>query len=211
MLSNLIEAEPITQETLTARGRDALNRMRPKMAALTTSQIRPLNFDLGTAISRALAVAPAIRSLRDQVTRDCPSADQAVIDELEDRAFAAACANADYETAIAPPDGLDAAYNEALEARSVLMAGANFLVTCNVFKPAQVAGVDGGRGYQEVAQDALTLVSLYTQNWERLEGKLPIPREKIDRVQAVAERLMLLLGYLRLSNIFQQGMADGRS
>ncbi len=194
MTTELIHPDTNPAIAFVARGREALVRLAPQMAALEAGQLSPMNVDITLAVSRALGVAPAIGALRARIATDCAAADQTAIDELEDRAFAAACANMDYETTIAPPQGIEPVLQEAFDARGVLLPAAKLLIACNLLKEEQIAGLKGGHGYRDVADDLLTLSGLFATNWSRIEGQVPIRRAQLDRLQGLGEKLLQMLG-----------------
>ena len=192
------------------RGHDALERLRPEMAALTQQELSAMNTDVPLAVSRALGVLPAIARERARIERDCPTANLQAIDSLEDRALAADAANVDYEAAVTPPQGLQALVTEAFDARNVLNAGLGYLTLSNFIEPALVPVLKGGHGYREVADDLKVLVQTFFANWPAIDGKLAITREQLIRLRGVGEQIIRLLGEKDLAPEHATDIADTR-
>ena len=194
MTTNLIVPDPGSDVAIAARGREALTRLAPRYAVLDPKKFSAMNFDPNLGVSRALGVAPAVTAMRDRIRQDCTLVDQVAIDELEDRAYAAATANGDYEAALNPPQGFNAVVNEVFEARAVLLAIVRSLIACNLMKEEQIAKINGGHGHREAAGDILTIVGGLTRDWQRLDGKMPVSRDQLQRLAGLAEKLLQLLG-----------------
>lgn len=190
----------VTSTTSTAlappapRGRVALEALRSAMAALSADALRPLNVDLSRAVSRALGVAPTLRSLRARIATECPAADLAAIDALEERALAAEYAHAVYLTAPAPLPAVAEVAAAATDARGRLLSLATTLVTWTLLDARTLDHVQTGNGHHQIAGGLITLTAVFRGNWEKLAGSVPFALDRLDEWQELGERLLRLVG-----------------
>ena len=184
----------ITSASPAARGRVALEALRSAMAALSTDALRPLNVDLSRAVSRALGVAPTLRSLRARIAAECPAADLAAIDALEERALAAEYAHAVYLTAPSPLPAVAEVAAAATDARVRLLSLATTLVNWTLLDARTLDHVQTGNGHHQIAGALITLTAVFRGNWEKLAGSVPFALDRLDEWQELGERLLRLVG-----------------
>lgn len=176
------------------RGRVALEALRSAMAALAPEALHPINVDIPHAVSRALGVAPTLRSLRLRIAAECPAVDLAAIDAIETRALAVEYAHAVYLTALSPLPAIAEVATEAATARARLLSLADTLATWNLLDPRTLDRIRPGSGYHDTADDIIALASLLRAHATSLDGKVPVSPAQLDAWHLLGERLLQLVG-----------------
>ncbi len=209
--TDLIRTNDNPRLTVDPAGDEALTLLRSEMAALSESELSPMNVDISLAVSRALGVLPAVARDRARMGTECPNADLHAIDSLEARALAAAAANVQFEAAVNPPQGLLQLVAEAFDARTVLNNAVALLVSCGILSQEQFAGLKGGHGYRDAADDILLLARVFTSNWDQVNGQVPFNRDHLNRLRGVGERILRLLGEKDLTPVHATDIAKARA
>lgn len=191
MSTDLKVQRPNPAVEIADRSHRALDHLRPEMTALDDKSVIQVNVDPTLAINRSLGVLPAVAANREAIRR--LPVDQHAIDDLEERAYAFSYASVLYESAVTPPSDFADIVEEVFDARGVLLAVGKGLVSCNLLTAEQLVHVEGGHGYKEAAADALLLTSVFRGEFPNLEGKVPVTLAQLDRVEAAANRLQVLL------------------
>ncbi len=176
------------------RGRVALEALRAAMAALAPETLHPINVDIPHAVSRALGVAPTLRSLRPRIVAECPAVDLDAIDAIETRALAVEYAHAVYVTALSPLPIVAKVAADATGARTRLLSLASNLVIWELLKPSTLEHIPSGKAYLDIANDLIALTSLLRAQAKLLEGKVPVTPAQLDAWHLLGERLLQLVG-----------------
>lgn len=113
-----------TPVTHTTRFTDALDAVRPELAALDATELDAVNLDLAAATVTAIGVVPELRTHRGAIERrfDAEEADR--VEKLELYARAASQAQAAYLAAAGAAPDLHVLSKHCLELRTMLLADA---------------------------------------------------------------------------------------
>lgn len=109
-----------------SRYREAFDATAADREALVDDELATINLDIGACVQMALAAVPRVVPLRDEIA-PLP-VKHALIDQLETYARAAGHAHAVYAVASAPPEELNALYEDAVKRRATMRSDVQNLV-----------------------------------------------------------------------------------
>jgi len=175
-------------------GHESLLRIAPELHALTSSEILPINLDIPRACAIAIGALPGIRSLRPLVVRDLPNHPLAVMDALEDYAMATYYAHLMAAPRSRSNERLQRVYQEVRKLRREMLDQAELLADRGHFDPNKVAQIRGGVGYQDVADDVISLSLLFRLNWPVVCDKTIIEQIDCERADVLGRELLTIRG-----------------
>ena len=82
------------------------------------------DLDVQAAVSTVLGALPEIRAFRERIVKEVPAFDVAAFDSVEEYVLALSAAQAAFQTASAPADGLKPLAAESMKLREMLLAEA---------------------------------------------------------------------------------------
>lgn len=210
MATNLIVPDPLP-DLDHPRGREALERLRPTLAAIPPKEIKPLNVDPVVATTRVLGAIPKIAKHREAIARACNDVDLGAIDDLEDRVYAFLVTNAEFNTSYREIDHtLRALVPKAMADRRALNAALKLLVAMNVVPAANLPKLHARRGHLHLATDLLVATSFLDTNWSRVGDKVPFAREALTHAIGAAEEIERLVGLRALTPVRPKEVVDLR-
>ncbi len=184
-------SEPVPHTT---RFTDALDAIRPELAALDASNLDAVNLDLASATVTAIGVVPELRTYREAIERrfDRDEADR--IEKLELYARAASQAQASYLSAAGAVPDLQVLSKRCLELRTMLLADATSLVHRKIIAADRLAALAGPIGFKNQISDLQQLVALFEEHWDRMRGVSPVRRNDLDAAEDAASALFVAMG-----------------
>ena len=87
-------------------------------------------------------------------------------------------------------DKLRQVADEGYALRSLLMSSARPLIERGELPASAVEGVTNGRGYRALAGDLYILGSVFSGNWEAIEGRTSAKQEEIANANSLCKRIM---------------------
>jgi hypothetical protein len=184
----------------------------PDMRALREGELAALNLDTAAAVTTVLGALPKIRRLRDHLLA-LQGIDEALIDDLEDYASAAAEAHSRFRIATTRRDHLIPLNRKAAKLRETLKLDVQALVRRGLIEPARVASFKGRTGYKNVAFELIGYANLLRASWPRIEGRTAIPKQDIEEALRLGDALVRAAGerqqgsaVAEASNIRQRAM-----
>jgi hypothetical protein len=178
-----------TNTTNSPRLREALERVRPEMAALDESKLSPINVDIQTATATVRGSLAEIQQMRPRIVAEVPSFDIAHLDNLETYALAVLHANALHLVSTSPPEALVGLAEEGTKIRSTLLSDATALVNRGIINGASIEKLKGTTGYRNLSSDLLSLSTLLRNYWNVISSKSCVTEAEIDQAEVVAVRI----------------------
>jgi hypothetical protein len=173
-------------------GAQAFAELHDEIAAVRDDLLVPISVDIAHAHQIALAAADRVDELMPQIAM-LPTLDIERIRKL--RLYAAACQHA-HVLATAPDQDprLPKALAEAVKLRDDLLATAKLLVRFGAVSEERVDTIRTGSGHVEIASSIEQLGVLFEDVWDRVESRIPVTAEMVERAPVLALELHALLG-----------------
>jgi hypothetical protein len=184
-IDTIMEARP--------RARDALERVRPQMAALQVADLEPINLEPFVSASIVRGALPGLLALRPQMATGLYEFDISNLDLLETYALALLAAEAAYRAVSAKPERLEEAKKEGVEVRAQLVAHCTALAQSGLLPREHLAMLTVPNGYRNIGSDLLILSRTLRENWSKLVNKTPIEPADVERAEVLAEELFWAL------------------
>lgn len=159
-------------------------------ASLDKSEVLRLNLDLEAATIVALGTVNRIRPLLDSIS-ELPI-DAQLLQRLEQYVRATIHAQALYRAAHRPPDGLDATYRAAIEARRMLRLDAENLAFHKWVDGRVLKRLRFAMGHLNVGYDVLALVNLLRDALPTTAGRSALSEAELDSAERTAEALLTI-------------------
>ena len=182
--------------------RPAEGRKRPEHAfqtllaeidALPDAQTTQVNIDAETAAATVLRLLPALRALRPRIKRELPFFNLARFDKLEQYALAVRHAHQLYLGVRAPNTPLAQRRAELAALRDQLLRAARSLADHGLLDVAPLERCKTAKGYQALAADVSTLVTVFQAHWPEIEHKTPVTRAMLADAASRAVDLVSVL------------------
>lgn len=171
------------------RLREALDRVRPEMAALGESKTKPINLDIQSATATVRGSLAEIMLMRPQIVAQVPGVDISQLDNLETYALALLQANATHLVSTSPPEALAGLAEEGTKLRATLLSDATALANRGIINNASLDNLKGPMGYRNLSSDILALATLLRSNWSAIASKSCVTEAELDRAEVVADQL----------------------
>jgi hypothetical protein len=173
--------------------REALERIRPEMAALEPEELVVVD---GDPIADVAMVRGALQQVKPFITeiRALPGFRGEDLDQLDLYASALVQAHTSYLGITAPPEHLVALVEEITFLRELLLSDARKLIQLGVFSELSLEKLRGSTGFRNAASDVTLLVTLLKRSWRDVEGKICITKAELERAEVLAEQLAGPLG-----------------
>ena len=197
MRTDTSESSQIVASVLSSRpaGADAaFDRIVAEMKALPDEKVRSVNVDVPTVVSRVLAATFKVVAMRPEILRDAPSVDLALIDKLQDYAWALQEAHVRYLSVGKPPNDLHALAETAEASRRALRVDSTVLVRRGLVDPARLTYCKGLPGYRNVATELMVFATVLLDAWPQLQGKCCTSEDALHQATAVANALLAYVG-----------------
>ncbi|HWB78863.1 MAG TPA: hypothetical protein VG755_28070 [Nannocystaceae bacterium] len=181
-------------------GAQAFEHLRDEIAAVPEDQLIQISADISVAHEIARAAADRIDDLMPELVK-LSGLDLHRIRKL--RVYAAACEHS--HVLAASPDEDDVRLrrllDEAVKLRRTLLSTASLLVVVGELSEDRVAAIPSGIGHVETARAIEMLGVLFEQIWDRVESRIPVTAEMVERAPVLAYELHGLLGANRVEPI----------
>jgi len=172
----------------------ALALVEREIAALDGDKLAAINVDIPRAVVTALGALPALMSLRPRIVEEMPRFPIASLDKLHTYALAAWYAHLLTLPPTEPENGDKALIDEATALRSDLLVAAEALAHRKLLDAKHVAQIRSGKGHIDTANDLVALATLFTNEWDAVEGKTAVTMAEIERAATLGPRLLATLG-----------------
>lgn len=172
----------------------AYEQVLAEIQAIPESELTTVNIDVMAAFTTVTGVLPEIRALRPEIETSLRNFDLAQFDKLEVYALALSHANSRYRSASMPRENVAELVSELTEARDHLLANASSLANLRLLNGDSLKNVKTGLGYRAIANDVLTLCTVFRDDWARVEGKTPYTPVELHRLGSQALQLVSVLG-----------------
>lgn len=190
--------------------KDAYDRVKADWETLQSDQLLQVNLDLQLASQTVLGALPEMQRLREQLAKELPSFNLAHFDQLEDYVLALTYVQSRYAMATQPPNDLQELVDEAANLRGILQADAEALARRGLFQPEKLAGLKGGSGYRNLAQDLQALATELTALLPTIQGKTATSAEDLQAAAQMSTRLTRIVGVREQSPAVLAALAEER-
>lgn len=208
MTDMAVPAPALAGATTGFRFRDAYLSTAVERAAVDPSDLIHLSFDISLAVNIVLAVIPRLAQFKEEIGK--LPLDHELIGGLEAFAQAAGHAQALYTIATAPPEELQAVYDDAAARRAALRSDAANLAAHGLLNPDAVGAIKSDVGYRNVGYDLMSLVSLMRNAGARIAGRSATLPEDLDRAELVANQLVELAARREARQQVDPSVAENR-
>lgn len=172
---------------------DAFAKIEPKLASIPEDRLVSVEgLDVPKAVSTVLAALPKLRALRPAFAEELPRFPLAVLDDLEQVALAAWYAHLVATAAPESKGDAKALVDEGNTLREDLLVGAEALAYRSLIDRDRIAAVRK-QPNPNLANDLMTLVSLFRESWDKVKGKTAVEEREIARAAVLAPRLMAMM------------------
>jgi len=174
-------------------GAQAFEDLHDEIMAVPEDQLIQISADISFAHEIALAGADRMDELMPELVK-LPGLDLDRIRKL--RVYAAACEHS-HVLATSPTEDdlrLRQLLDEAVKLRRTLLSTASLLVVVGELSEDRVAAIPTGIGHVETARAIEMLGVLFEQIWDRVESRIPVTAEMVERAPVLAYELHGLLG-----------------
>jgi hypothetical protein len=189
-MSSTIEPLATSQPRL----RDALDHIRPQMAALSRGELLPINLDPLFAAAVALGALPDLLDLRPRLADLATLFDLANLDQLETLALALIQAHTLYIGVESRSETLPVLSRQAIELRAQLLADATILARRGHLPTARRWGLKGTNGYRNIASDLLTICGLLRSYWPSIVNQTAVTEADLDRAEILGDEMIRAIG-----------------
>ena len=176
-----------------ASSAEAYEALYDEIAAVSDDALLTISAAIPFAVGIVLAAADRVEVLMPELAQ-LPALDIDRIRKL--RMYAAACQYAYLLARVPVPvdPRLPRLLEEGATLRKRLLSTAEMLVEFGEVPEPRVAAIRNTHGHLEMAQGLERLAMLFREIWDRVESRVPITREMIERAPALAFELHGLLG-----------------
>jgi hypothetical protein len=174
-------------------GARAFAELHDEIAAVSDELLVSINVDISYAHRIALWAADRIDELMPKLEK-LPDLDMQRIRKL--RMYAAACQHA-HLVATAPEAGdprLSRLLEECAKLRAKLIVTAEMLVEFDEISEERVAVIRSGSSHADMASSLEQLGLLFAEIWDRVESRIPVTAEMVERAPDLAFEINALLG-----------------
>jgi len=189
-------------------GAQAFAELHDEIAAFSEELLVPISVDIPFAHQIALAAADRIDQMMPELEK-LPRLDIERVRKL--RMYAAACQHA-HLLAISPEEGdqrLPRLLEEGAKLREDLLSTAELLARFGEVSEERVAAIRSGAGYVDMANDLEQLGVLYEEIWDRVQSRIPVTAEMVERAPGLALELHHLLGAKTVGPVTKPSDAQG--
>jgi hypothetical protein len=173
---------------------DALEQIRPEIAALDESKLHPIKLETLLATGTVRGSLPKIMQYRAQLIQEVPKFDISKLDKLGLYALALVHTQTAYTVAYRPPEALAALGDEVTQLREQLLSDATALVNRGLLNGGPLDVLKGPSGYRNAASDLMALALLLRTNWSAISSKSCVSEVELDRADKISIELLDAVG-----------------
>jgi len=174
--------------------REAYERRLAAIRAVPEDDLQFPNLDVGVCVTTVLGALPEILALREEIAT-LPRIDQALVDDLQDLAMAAAEANSEHTIAVTPREDIVSLHERALKQREQLRVDANALAFRGLINPVSLKGFRNAPGYRNVALELIDYANLLRDRWTEIAGKTALTAQEIQEAKTLGMQLVEAAGH----------------
>ncbi len=190
MTQPLVPTEPTVSPL---RLREALEKVKPAMAALEPPELYDINIDIMAGTIVVLGNLPELRALRPQLAT-LQGFDLDQFDALEDFTLAAMQTAGQYIAASSPPEPIPELVEELTKTRDLLVSDVVALSKRGLLDGSRLGELKGPVGYKNLASDIIALAAMFRDSWAKVVGKTSVSIAELDRAEHVVLRLTTAIG-----------------
>jgi hypothetical protein len=135
-----------------------------------------------------------IMAMRARVIEELPKFPIERFDKLETYTTAMAHAHTLFMAASRPPEPVTELVRQCAEMREVLLSDAQALAKRSIIDGSRLKDLKGNNSHRYTAFDVFTLVQIFRENGEKIQGKTAVEPAELDRGQQLAQDLTRALG-----------------
>lgn len=171
----------------------AYEALRPKFSALAEVDCETVNADIPSASLTAMWAAKRLRALRPAIQEHTPTFPLIYLDELEQRAQAAAHAHANFTLASNPRVPISELDEKLNRTRQLFIDDINTLANRGLIDNSKLVDLKSPNGYKNLAFGVLALAAHLRNNWETIKNRTGVTLDEIEEAQGLAQRFITAL------------------
>jgi hypothetical protein len=175
------------------RLREAVEKVRPEMAAIEQDRMLQVNLDPLAAASTVRGALPQIMQYRVQL-QTLPDFDIKWLDNLELYSLASTQTQTVFQGTSQPTGQFSQRVDEATALREQLLSDATALAKRGLISDTKLDLLKGSHGFRNVASDVLTLANMIRGNWKNVAGKTGVTEAELDRAEILGDQLIKDIG-----------------
>lgn len=176
------------------RYRRAFEATLSEIQSVPEKDFAGITVDIRATVLTAIGAWPEIKTLRPQFVQYLPGFDMSQFDKLETYALALGHSHTEYKTATEPSPSLVALADSAIEARAVLLADVNSLITRGLIAPTATKDLQGVNGHKNIVFDLFALANILKRNASKIDGRTSVKPEELVEAENLADRLGTAVG-----------------
>lgn len=186
-------ASPASVEPPTVDPTVAYERLLPRLIALGTENLAPMNRDMTTATNIALKAVPKLLPYREAFARVFTAFDFEKLDLLWDAAKATQCATAYLTATTVTEDALTPAYAASQDDHQWLLNVLTTLVGLGRVPAKALDEVKKGTGYTATVSEIFLMDAYLDTNWEKAKERAGMTTDDRAAIRARAGHLQNLI------------------
>lgn len=189
MMSDCVSVPTVPSRDAAAK---AFLELQDELHALPSERQRRILADIPRAVSVVLGALPRLEPHREAIAA-LPGYSSDFLDRLRRAALAAY--HAHLQSLPRPKDETERKrlLDEAKPLRETLLRDAEALAHRGLLDAERVASIRAGQGHLDLAGDLLSLATLFSEAWLRVQGRTAATVEEIDRAGELGARLLAVL------------------
>jgi hypothetical protein len=187
-----VEEKGMREEQEFVGGPEALALLEPRLRGLPEASVSPFRASVPQAVANALQV---VRSFGEDRALFVAAFKQKVFDpvefdDLEQRALALWQADVNYRLTMNPEEAIVGILDEARSLRKKLLSAASYLWTEDAIIGPRLAAVRKGHGHMDLADDLVTLASVFDGNWSYARTRCDVKRSDLGRAREISHQVL---------------------
>ncbi len=172
--------------------KEALESMRPSLAAMPPSEVLRAKLDASRASGLVVGSLPRIEKHRAELEAKFGEEATAYLDELPVIANATTQAVIELAAAESGTDVSDR-FAQVSQDHELLLADAEALLKRKLLERTRVDAGRPAQGYRTTAMSTLVLIELLRERWEHVKHMTPLTIEELDAMEARAQAMLKML------------------
>jgi hypothetical protein len=173
-------------------GPEALALLEPRLRGLPEASVSPFRASVPQAVANALQVARSFAEDRALFVAAFKQKffDPEEFDDLEQRALALWQADVNYRLTMNPEGAIAGILDEARALRKKLLSAASYLWIEDAITGPRLAAVRKGHGQMDLADDLVTLASMFEANWSHARTRCDVKKSDLGRARELSHQVL---------------------
>jgi hypothetical protein len=198
-MADLIETTSSSSPTPSAASdpeecRQAFEELAPSIAAVPTASLLPINVDVPTAVTTALAAASKVTAMEPELAKVLPAANHNQGRKVRAAALALMHTHVAHQVFVQPQEEFQTQLGRSQELRTKFHADISAAIARGVIDPKAIDDYRGTVGYKVVANDLMITTQVVRAHWKSLAGHTFITEEELAEAETLVARFLTNIG-----------------